>query len=108
MKDNEKTNVTVTDKGIALLAAIEAGLLPPQTEEGRDISGFEKFWEIYSEKSRASQEIKQLTDICCDVIKMLNNERQCRAKDRRDYLVSLVLTFLGMALGAVIAALLNL
>lgn len=108
MDNNEKTNVTVTDKGIALLAAIEAGLLPPQTEEGWDISGFEKFWEIYSEKSRASQEIKQLTDICCDVIKMLNNERQCRAKDRRDYLVSLILTFLGMALGSIIAVVLKL
>lgn len=108
MDGNKKTNVIVTDKGIALLAAIEAGLLPPQAEEGRDISGFEKFWKIYSEKSRASQEIKQLTDICCDVIKMLNNERQCRAKDRRDYLVSLGLTFLGMALGAIIAVLLKL
>lgn len=108
MDDNEKTTVTVSDKGIALLAAIDAGLLPPQTEEGRDISGFEKFWEIYSVKSRAYQKIDQLTDICCDVIKMFNDERQRRAKDCRNYLISQGLTFLGMALGAVIAALLKL
>ncbi len=108
MDDNEKTNVTVSDKGIALLAAIDAGLLPPQTEEGRDISGFEKFWEIYSVKSRASQEIKQLTDICCDVIKMFNDERQRRAKDCRNYLIAQGLTFLCMTLGAVITALLKL
>lgn len=108
MNNDEKTNVTVSDKGIALLAAIDAGLLPPQTEEGRDISGFEKFWEIYSVKSRASQEIKQLTDICCDVIKMFSDERQRRAKDCRNYLIAQSLTFLCMTLGAVITALLKL
>lgn len=49
MNDRIKA-VAVTDKGIALLAAIEAGLIP-KTEDKYDTEPFEKFWEIYSEKS---------------------------------------------------------
>ena len=108
MDNNEEPRVHVSDKGIALLAAIDAGLLPPQTEEGRDTSGFEKFWGIYSEKSLAYQEIKYLSGICRDVIKMLDDERQCRAKDCRNYLIAQSLTFLCLLLGTVIAGLLQL
>ncbi len=40
-------HMKITDKGNALLAAIEAGVIP-ETEEG--FNTFDKFWGIYKEK----------------------------------------------------------
>lgn len=45
----EETNCCrVSSKGLALLAAIEVGWCP-SIEGGRDISTFNRFWEIYQE-----------------------------------------------------------
>ena len=47
---------SVSSKGLALLAAIEVGWCP-SIEGGRDISTFNRFWEIYQESLR-----KQMSD----------------------------------------------
>lgn len=38
--------VYLTDKGIAIIAAIESGLLP-EVEGGWDDTAFQKFWSLY-------------------------------------------------------------
>lgn len=54
MKDSNRCRVS--SKGLALLAAIEVGWCP-SIEGGRDISTFNRFWEIYQESLR-----KQMSD----------------------------------------------
>ena len=46
-------SVVITNKGKAFLAAVEAGLIV-ETEDGLDISKFERFWELY-EKTISGQ-----------------------------------------------------
>lgn len=102
--ENQPKAVAVTDKGVALLAAIEAGLVP-QAEDGYDIEPFEKFWEIYSEKSLRNFEscLKQAHETTNDLIKMLNDEREQRARDRADDRIAqgrlLLAAFGGMIFG---------
>lgn len=47
---NESIQFRVSEKGIALVCAINCGLLPNQTEQGRDITAFENFWELFTQK----------------------------------------------------------
>lgn len=47
---NESIQLRVCEKGIALVCAINCGLLPNQTEQGRDIAAFENFWELFTKK----------------------------------------------------------
>lgn len=49
MEDSNRYSVSC--KGQALLAAIEVGWCP-KIEGGRDISTFNRFWEIYQERLR--------------------------------------------------------
>lgn len=45
-KNYKEISVQLTQKGIAIVAAIESGLLP-KTDNGWDDTAFEKFWEKY-------------------------------------------------------------
>ena len=71
--------VTISDKGIALLAAIDCDLIP-KTETGFDTENFERFWSLYHE-NLAKHRAYQLNDLA----KVLEQERQDRANDRNYY-----------------------
>lgn len=102
----------VTDKGTALLMAIDAGLLP-ETEKGHDTGAFEKFWEIYSEKSLRTFEnrLDAANKNAHDLLKMLDKERNQRADDRNYYLASqrrmLFAAFFGFVFGGILTYLLH-
>ena len=70
---------TISDEGLAFLAAKHAGLLP-ETAEGMENKAFERFWSLY--QSGLSQ--KRL-DECIQLSQMLKKEREERAKDRARY-----------------------
>lgn len=109
--ENPANSLAVTDKGAALLAAIEAGLIP-ETDDGHDIEAFEEFWEIYSEKSLRNFEkrLDHANEAIKNLIKMLNDEREQRANDRADHRITqgrfFLATLVGMLLGSFLTALL--
>lgn len=102
----------VTDKGTALLAAIDAGLLP-ETEDGHDTGAFEKFWDIYSEKSLRTIEkrLDAANKNTRNLLEMLDKERNQRADDRNYYLASqrrmLFAAFFGFVFGGILTCLLH-
>lgn len=54
-----KTDFRLTEKGIAIMAAVESGLLP-KVEEGWDDTVFLKFWELFC-AMRLDYTMKQLS-----------------------------------------------
>lgn len=98
--ENQNDAVFITDKGAAVLAAIDAGLIP-ETEGGYDIGAFEKFWELYSEKSLRTmeQQLEYANKNARKLIEMLNAERDQRADDRADYRVASRRDFFAMIFG---------
>ena len=58
MQKIDNNQLRLTRKGIALVAAITADLLP-QIEGGLDTTKFEKFWELYDEEVQIRYEIKR-------------------------------------------------
>ena len=96
----ESIELFISDKGIAILAAIESELIS-KSEDGTDTRQFEKFWSLYQEKL-SKQRLYRINELA----KMLNYERKGRAGDcayyRRKYrniaLCSLVGAFLGSLL----------
>lgn len=97
-KSIEQPAYTVSEKGIALLAAIESGLLP-MTEEGADDVLFNRFWDIY--QKRLQREGGKKRD---DLTRMLQQKcEQCaynRAEYRTKNLRTAISAFLGYLLGA--------
>ena len=57
--------VTMTPKGKALIAAIKAGLCP-KTEDGYDVTSFEKFWANIESETESKIYMKE---------RQLNNKR---------------------------------
>lgn len=49
----EQMQICVSEKGIALACAVDSGLLPNKTEQGRDITAFENFWNVFIQKRAA-------------------------------------------------------
>ena len=94
---------TISDKGIAVLAAIESGLIS-KTADGADTCKFEKFWSLYHEglSKHRLQQINELT-------KMLNYERKGRACDcayyRRKYRNISICSLVGAFLGSILTLL---
>lgn len=76
-KKEEYGLIHLSDKGIALLAAIEAGICPKIENGGHDIATFELFWEIYQEKS-----LKNRVNTAKYLRKVLYKEGHQTANDR--------------------------
>lgn len=110
--ENQNDAVFITDKGAAVLAAIDAGLIP-KTEGGHDIEAFEKFWELYSESSLRTmeQQLEYTNKNARKLIEMLNAEREQRADDRDYYVTSqrrtLFSAYFGFLLGGILTFLLH-
>ena len=96
----------VSNKGIALLAAVDAGLLT-LTEEGIDTEKFEKFWTEYQTKLDQQQR-KQVEYFSG----MLQQQREQSAKNGtencRINLRTAISAFIGFLLGACIVNFLRL
>ena len=60
-----ETPVFANEKGCALLAAIDSGIIP-ETESGYDTARFDKFWSLYlrtlAQVYRASEQLHKLPD----------------------------------------------
>lgn len=93
--------LTVSDKGLAVLAAIDSGLIP-KTETGADISQFETFWSLYQE-NLAKHRLYQLNDLA----KVLDKERQERAGDRAYYRSKYRNLVIGSYIGALLGVILT-
>lgn len=95
--------VTISDKGIALLAAIDCDLIP-KTETDFDTENFERFWSLYHE-NLAKHRAYQLNDLA----KVLEQERQDRANDctyyRRKYRNLMISSSVGFMLGYILTKL---
>ena len=48
-RTDKQANIRLSNKGIALLAAIETGLCPRNDDGGYDITAFTHYWELYQE-----------------------------------------------------------
>ena len=98
MKKCDAIGLMISEKGIAVLAAIEAGLVHP-TGNGHATDNFEQFWSLYQE-SLAKHRLKEVNYLC-DV---LQQERYDRAGDRtyyrKKYLLSAVKFTIGFILGS--------
>lgn len=110
--ENQLEGYFATDKGCALLAAIDAGLIP-KTEGGRDVETFEKFWEIYSESSlrNIEKQMEYTNENARKLIEMLNAEREQRADDRNYYVTAqrrtLFSAYFGFLFGGILTFLLH-
>lgn len=109
--DKKIQRASVTDKGLALLAAVKSGLIP-ETDDGYDVATFEKFWANYVERSSQffGQRLDQEQQTVRHLTKMLEDERQQRANDRADDRIAqrriLIAAFGGMIFGHFLAMLL--
>lgn len=84
----------ITDKGIALLAAIDAGLCK-KTDKGYDITEFTKFWELY-QKDLANA--KKCNNLICEQAK-----NKCdNGYKHRNYLKSMLLILFSFAFGCIL------
>lgn len=97
---------TVSDKGLALIAARESGLLDAMDDDEAETS-FDVFWGCY--ENLMSQKGRKGLD---DAIEMLQQEREERTKSRADYrrgyLHGVIPSVVGYLCGAILTALLHL
>lgn len=93
--------LTVSDKGCAVLAAIDSGLIS-ETETGANTSQFETFWSLYQE-NLAKHRLYQLNDLA----KVLDKERQERAGDRAYYRSKYRDLMIGSYIGALLGVILT-
>ena len=102
----DTSRLSISDKGIAVRAAIECGLIP-KAEKGFDTSQFEKFWSLYHE-DLAKHRSYQINDLA----KVLNKERQDRASDcayyRSKYRCITISSLVGAFLGSILTVLFQL
>ena len=99
----ESIELSISDKGIAALAAIESELIS-ETEDGSDTCKFEKFWSLYHEEL-SKHRLQQINEL----VKMLNHEREGRAGDcayyRRKYRNISICSLIGAFLGSILTLL---
>lgn len=71
MNEQKFETLWITPKGIALLAAIDAGMLD-ETEEGWDDSKFEVFWADYSARiEKAAKAAKKANSLGQRLLRLL-------------------------------------
>lgn len=96
----------LTIKGRALLAAIDAGLLP-ETPDGWDDEPFERFWSLfckelgYDPDARGTESPEETTNPFEDGSKMLNEQRPGQRQDNsqkdKPYLKTTIRFLFGLA-----------
>lgn len=89
----------MTDKGVAFLAAINAGLIHEGEAEDSSEAAFERFWTEYTEKSSRNFEkvIQSSAHSMEKLIQMLQAESRERANQRKTqmiFAISFSLSFL--------------
>ena len=103
---NEHQAVRMTDKGVAYLAAINAGLI----HEGEDSSeaAFNRFWTEYTEKSsRNFEKVMQSSAHSMEkLIQMLQAESRERADQRKTQMIFAILFSLSFLSGFLLVMLL--
>lgn len=90
MKGVIDTEYRVTQKGLAVSAAIESGMCK-KVDGGYDTSEFERFWSLY--------ELKQARKDADDRSKMLCNYAECKSKKRKKYVKYTIEFFVAFFIG---------
>ena len=82
----------VTKKGLALLAAIETGLVP-KSEDGYEIGSFSKFWEAYE---------NLLAENAKKPFSKQSQNKSYKRRNNAEYLKFCLLAAFGFALGLIL------
>ncbi len=93
--------VILTPKGMAIMAAIQAGLLPDPNDD-QAFARFERFWSLF--ESKLSQNGLQIGK---DPRPMLNQQRKERTKQNIKYLEPAICMFIGFLLAKLLLFLLK-
>lgn len=102
MKEMGVLHISLTPKAIALLSALNAGMIP-EVEEGYDDAQFQAFWNNF-EARLTEQGLK----IVKDPGPMLNQQRKQRAEEYIKYLKLVLCAFFGSLLTSLLSYLFSL
>ena len=105
---NEHQTVRMTDKGVAYLAAINAGLIRDGEAEDSSAAAFNRFWTEYTEKSsRNFEKVMQSSAHSMEkLIQMLQAESRERADQRKTQMIFAILFSLSFLSGFLLVMLL--
>ena len=105
---NEHQTVRMTDKGVAYLAAINAGLIREGEAEDSSAAAFNRFWTEYTEKSsRNFEKVMQSSAHSMEThIKMLLADSRARADQRKTQMIFAILFSLSFLSGFLLVMLL--
>ena len=79
---NEHQTVRMTDKGVAYLAAINAGLIREGEAEDSSAAAFNRFWTEYTEKS--SRNFEKVMQSSAHSMEKLIQMLQAESRERAD------------------------
>ena len=108
MNMNEHQTFCITDKGIAYLAALHAGIIREDEADADGEATFERYWTEYTEKSSRNFEkvMQSSTQSIEDLIQMLQSESRERADQRKTQMIFAILFSCSFMFGALLVMLL--